>query len=63
MGPSTAWANVYLNGAYQASTPPDYFYWNTTGVTNGQYQLSSVTGFDSSGHNLTGIIAIDRDRG
>ncbi len=51
MGPSTAWANVYLNGAYQASTPPDYFYWNTTGVSNGQYKLSA-TAFDSNGNNL-----------
>ena len=50
-GPSTAWANVYLNGAYQASTPPDYFYWDTTGVSNGQYKLSA-TAFDSNGNNL-----------
>ena len=56
-GPSTAWANVYLNGAYQASTPPDYFYWNTTGVSNGQYKLSA-TAFDSNGQQ-PGVIAID----
>ncbi len=50
-GPSTAWANVYLNGVYQNSTPPSYFYWNTSGLSNGQYQLSA-TAFDSQGKNL-----------
>ncbi len=50
-GPSTSWANIYLNGEYQSSTPPDYFYWHTNGMPDGQYQVSA-TAFDSSGHNL-----------
>jgi hypothetical protein len=50
-GPSTAWANVYINGVYQSSTPPDYFYWHTTAVPNGQYKVSA-TAFDSRGDNL-----------
>ena len=40
IGPSTAWANVYINGVYQSSTPPDSFNWQTTAMANGQYKVS-----------------------
>ncbi len=29
----TAWANLYVDGVYQSSTPPNVFYWQTTGVS------------------------------
>ncbi len=50
-GSATAWANVYINGEYQNSTPPSYFYWHTTAMPNGQYKLSA-TAFDRNGNNL-----------
>jgi autotransporter family porin len=48
---STAWANVYINGAYQSSTPPNYFYWRTNAMSDGQYKVSA-TAFDRNGNNL-----------
>jgi autotransporter family porin len=50
-GSSTDWANVYINGQYKESTPPDSFTWQTSGLPNGQYQVSA-TGFDKNGNNL-----------
>jgi Bacterial Ig domain len=50
-GPSTAWANIYVNGIYESSTPPDSFTWQTTAIANGQCKVSA-TAFDSKGNNL-----------
>src|SRR5215813_2708648 len=32
-GGDVEWANFYLDGAYQASTPPLTWYWSTSGVS------------------------------
>ncbi len=37
----TAWANVYVDGVYQNSTPPTFFYWQTSGVSNGSHIISA----------------------
>jgi hypothetical protein len=50
-GPTTRWANVYINGQYQNSTPPSTFSWNTNAIANGQYTVSA-TAFDSNGNNI-----------
>lgn len=50
-GPTTAWANVYINGQYQNSTPPSSFSWNTNAIVNGQYTVSA-TAFDGNGNNI-----------
>jgi hypothetical protein len=50
-GPTTKWANVYINGQYQNSTPPSSFSWNTNAIANGRYTVSA-TAFDSNGDNL-----------
>ncbi|HVN28032.1 MAG TPA: Ig-like domain-containing protein, partial [Candidatus Binataceae bacterium] len=47
-GPSTAWSNVYINGQYQNSTPPNTFTWHTNAISNGQYTVSA-TAYNSSG--------------
>jgi autotransporter family porin len=51
IGPSTSWANIYINGVYESSTPPNSFNWQTTAMPNGQYQVSA-TAFGSNGNNL-----------
>lgn len=50
-GPATQWANLYINGEYQSSTPPNSFVWQTTAMTDGQYQISA-TAFDNNGNNI-----------
>ncbi len=50
-GPATQWANLYVNGEYESSTPPNSFVWQTNAITNGQYQISA-TAFDSNGNNI-----------
>jgi hypothetical protein len=47
----TSWANIYINGLYQESTPPSTFTWNTKAMANGAYQVSAVA-YDQNGHNL-----------
>ena len=34
------WANFYVDGAWQASTPPLSWSWNTAGVSNGSHTVS-----------------------
>jgi hypothetical protein len=51
IAPPTSWANIYINGVYQESTPPTTFTWNTKAMANGPYQVSAVA-FDQNGHNL-----------
>jgi len=36
---SVVWVNVYLDGAYIASTPPDLFTWDSTKVSNGSHTI------------------------
>jgi len=50
-GPSAMWANLYINGEYQSSTPPADFVWNTTAMPDGQYQVSA-TAFDKNSNNI-----------
>ncbi len=52
--PSTAMCNLYVDGVYQNSTPPNFFYWQTSSVANGPHQLV-VTGYDSLGDNLGSV--------
>src|SRR5579872_135172 len=51
MGSGASWCNVYVDGNYQNSTPPGFFYWQTSGVSNGSHTLSA-TAFDRNGNNL-----------
>ena len=51
LGSGTGWANVYIDDVYQNSTPPNFFYWQTTGVSNGSHTISA-TAFNSSGGAL-----------
>src|ERR1700733_8951510 len=51
MGSGVSWCNVYVDGNYQNSTPPGFFYWQTSGVSNGTHTLSA-TAFDRNGNNL-----------
>ena len=50
-GPGVRWANIYINGEYQASTPPASFVWHTNAMPDGQYQVSA-TAFDNNGNNV-----------
>jgi Bacterial Ig domain len=50
-GSGVSWSNLYVDGKYQASTPPGFFYWQTSGVTNGTHTISA-TAYDSKGNNL-----------
>jgi hypothetical protein len=45
---SVTWVNVYIDGAYFASSPPYTFSWDTTKVANGSHTIS-VTANNSSG--------------
>lgn len=38
---SVDWINVYIDGSYFASSPPDTFSWNSTTVSNGSHTISA----------------------
>ncbi len=40
-GSGVSWVNVYVDGAYFASTPPSSFNWNTTAVASGSHTISA----------------------
>jgi hypothetical protein len=44
---SAAWINVYVDGNYFASSPPDTFSWDSTGAANGSHTISAKA-FSSS---------------
>lgn len=50
-GSGTSWSNWYLDGVYQASTPPTNFSWDTNGASNGTHNLTA-TAYDLSGSTL-----------
>lgn len=39
---SVTWVDVYVDGAYFASTPPSTFSWNSTTVANGAHTISAT---------------------
>lgn len=39
--PAVQWANFYIDGAYEASTPPSTWEWDTTGWANGTHTISA----------------------
>ncbi len=45
---AVSWVNVYIDGIYNASTPPLTFNWNTTTVANGAHAIL-IRGYNSSG--------------
>jgi len=47
-GSGVTWINVYIDGNYFASTPPNSFSWNTTTVANGSHTISA-NAYNSSG--------------
>ena len=51
-----SWANVYIDGAYFASTPPGTFNWNSKTVADGAHTISAKA-FSSSG-SLLGTASI-----
>ena len=50
-GSKTGWCNLYLDGVYRGSTPPDSFRWDTTVVSNGRHVLSA-TAYDPRGKKI-----------
>ncbi len=53
---NVSWANFYVDGRYEASTPPDTWYWNTTGYSEGSHTVSA-SAFSSS-HALLGTVSV-----
>lgn len=51
-----AWMNFFVDGNYQASSPPYQFSWDTTKVSAGSHTLS-VTAYDA-GHNSVGQASV-----
>lgn len=47
--PSVLWVNYYVDGHYEASSPPWEYHWDSTGVSDGSHTIT-VTGYDAS-HN------------
>lgn len=48
---AVVWENVYIDGHYLASSPPNTFRWNTTSVANGTHTISAK-GFDSGNQQI-----------
>jgi hypothetical protein len=40
-GTGVSWINIYIDGGYLASSPPDTFSWDSTTVVNGSHTISS----------------------
>jgi hypothetical protein len=62
---STSWSNIYIDGVYVNSTPPDSFSWNTAAVSDGSHQVKAIA-FDSNGSNLgttTASVTVANDSG
>jgi hypothetical protein len=51
LGSGTAWANVYVDGNYLASSPPTSASWSSSSVSNGSHTISAKA-FNSSGSNV-----------
>lgn len=45
---AAVWVNLYVDGKYLASTPPQTILWNSTTVANGSHVISA-TGYSSAG--------------
>lgn len=45
------WENVYIDGQYFTSSPPDSFSWNSAGVPDGTHSISARA-YDSSGAQI-----------
>ena len=54
--PGVGWMNVYIDGAYLASSPPLTFSWDSTSVANGSHTIS--TNAYASGGTLAGSASI-----
>ena len=55
-GTGVSWINVYIDGAYLASSPPDTFSWDFTALVNGSHTISS-NAYTSTG-SLAGSASI-----
>jgi hypothetical protein len=51
LGSKTGWCNLYLDGVYRGSTPPDSLKWDTTAVSNGAHVLMAAA-FDRGGKKI-----------
>jgi len=47
MNSNVSWVNVYIDGVYMASTPPDSLSWTSTGISNGTHTISAKAYNDS----------------
>jgi hypothetical protein len=48
VGTEVTWIDVYIDGNYLASSPPDSFTWNSSSVANGFHNISA-TAFEYPG--------------
>jgi hypothetical protein len=56
IGSNVQWENIYIDGNYLASSPPETFQWDTTSVPDGSHTISAEA--FASGRVLQGTASV-----